>query len=93
MSKKQISIVFHAGKDAWHFERARAQVPEKEHLAAIADEMYRTGKYNSYSAAMAAATGVYDYQVSLGEGHLINRAARQALRSGAAPDGVQPSPQ
>lgn len=86
MPMKQLNIVMHAGKDAYHFEKARTKFSEKDHLSAIAEEMYQTGKYSSYTAAMSAATGVYDYQIGLAEGNLINRAARMALRAKALPD-------
>lgn len=80
MSTNKVNIVYHAGLDAYHFVKTRDEVSEKDHLNAIADQMYATGKYPTYTAAMAAATGVYDYQVALTEGHLINRAARHALQ-------------
>jgi hypothetical protein len=75
----KLNIVFHAGKDVYHFAIAEQRYSEREHLNAIADEMFKTGKYPNYSAAMAAATGVYDYCKGLSEGNLINRQARLAL--------------
>lgn len=79
MAANKVNIVFHAGLDAYHFRKAREEFSEKDHLNAIADQLYAAGKYPTYSAAMAAATGVYDYSVALEEGHLIHRAARHSL--------------
>lgn len=79
MPRTQLNIVFHAGKDAYHFSIAQRKYPEREHLNAIADEMFKTGKYPTYSAAMAAATGAYDYCKGLSKGALINRQAHVKL--------------
>jgi hypothetical protein len=75
-----LNIVMHAGKDAYHFARAKDEFDEKDHLLAIAAELYKTEKYPNYPTAMAAAVGIYDYHSGLLIGELINRSARMSLQ-------------
>lgn len=82
------NIVFTAGLDAYHFNKARAEFSEKDHLNAIADRIYQTKKYDSYSAAMGAAIVIYDYQVMLAEGVQVNRDARKELQRQPLPNTV-----
>ena len=89
---KTINIVWAAGNEGYHADRALQNFEEQDVLAALAHQVQQAGMAPTYTDAMRRAVEIVDYHRQVQRGATVCRLAHQQLQQqGASPGRVKTS--
>ncbi|MFZ2269269.1 MAG: hypothetical protein WAV95_16965 [Azonexus sp.] len=78
--RKTISIVWAAGSEGYHLERAMKKFPESEVLDELAQQVQAAGMTSSYTDAMRRAVEIVDYHRCVQRGTTVCKLAHVQLQ-------------
>ncbi|WP_454741343.1 hypothetical protein [Cupriavidus necator] len=81
---KTINIVWAAGNEGYHIQRALRDFPEPDVLGAVAEQIQDAGMTPSYTEAMRRAVEIVEYHRAVQNGATICKQAHVRLQQEAA---------
>lgn len=81
---KIINIVWAAGGEGYHMDRALSTYTEPQVLGALADQLQNAGMSRTYTDAMRRAVEIVDYHRQIQNGATVCKAAHIQLQTQAA---------
>ncbi|CAJ4116151.1 Uncharacterised protein [Burkholderia pseudomallei] len=81
---KTVNIVWAAGNEGYHIERALRDFREQDVLGALAEQVQGAGLASNYTDAMRRAVGIVDYHRAVQNGATICKQAHVQLQQQAA---------
>ena len=81
---KTVNIVWAAGKEGYHADRAMRNFEEKDVLVALAMQVQNAGMAPTYTDAMRRAVEIVDYHRQVQRGATVCQLAHQQLQQQAA---------
>ncbi|MGF7131359.1 hypothetical protein P3T40_002841 [Paraburkholderia sp. EB58] len=80
---KSVNIVWAAGNEGYHIDRALRDFPEPDVLGAVAAQVLHAGMASTYTDAMRRAVEIVEYHRHVANGATICRQAHVQLQQAA----------
>jgi hypothetical protein len=85
---KIVNIVWAAGNEGYHIDRALQNFDEQDVLAALAEQVQQTGMAVTYTDSMRRAVEIVEYHRQVQRGATVCRSAHQQLQKQAGQGGM-----